>query len=59
MDPSASLTLVSAVDSLALSRLNETPPSCCPQSRSQDEYLHFSHFSASVLGLKFKVEYRL
>ena len=59
ISPSASLSLVSAVDPLALSCLNETAPSLCPQSRSQDKYLHLSHFSASVLRQKFKVEFRL
>lgn len=58
--PSASPSLVSAVDSLALSCLNETPPSFCPQSRSQDKYLHLSHFSASVLrSLKLSLGYEV
>lgn len=33
LDPSANLSLVSAVDSLALSGVNATPPSCSAQSR--------------------------
>lgn len=58
-DPSATFSLVSAVDSLALCCLSETPPSCCPQSKSQDKQWHLSHFSASVLGLRFRADFGL